>query len=399
MKNAFTAFLHTGSNIGDRAGNLRAAAGLIAARAGAVVQASPLFRTEPWGVAEQPEFFNQALRISTELQPEALLEVILDIEKSMGRERREKWGRRLIDIDILFFEDYIVHREGLHIPHPRMHLRNFVLAPLVRIAPDWVHPELHKTVRELLKTCPDTLEATEWEGGGEADSAVASRNVSGALPCPFIVVEGNIGAGKTTLCQMLARDFGCRLILEQFAENPFLPYFYHNPERYAFPVELFFMTERHKQLQEELQQPSLFQEYIVADYFFLKTLLFAKNNLAEEEYRLFQRLFSVLNAAFPKPDLLVYLHRPVEALLHNIRKRGRAYEQDISAEYLGQIQQVYFDFFKSEPPFPILILDVEHADFQNEERHYREILDAIFREASSSGISRSVIGTGGSITS
>ncbi len=197
------------------------------------------------------------------------------------------------------------------------------------------------------------------------------------MPYNFIAIEGNIGAGKTTLCQMLAADFGCRLVLERFAENPFLPYFYESPERYAFPVELFFMTERHKQLQEELAQQSLFESFIVADYFFLKTLLFAKNNLNEEEYRLFQRLFHILNAAFPKPELLVYLHRPVPDLLHNIQKRGRVFEQDISADYLLQIQQTYFEFFRTEQTLPILIIESEGIDFQSNKSHYEQLVQIL----------------------
>jgi len=192
-----------------------------------------------------------------------------------------------------------------------------------------------------------------------------------------LVIEGNIGAGKTTLCELLARDVGCRLILERFEDNPFLPYFYENSERYAFPVELFFMTERHKQLQEELRQGDLFKQCVIADYFFLKTLLFAKNNLHLEEYRLFQRLFNLLNAAFPKPDLLVYLHRPVSQLLDNIQKRGRTFEQEISADYLTKIQQTYFDFFKTNPALPIIILDVEEVDFQNNEADYKTILSLV----------------------
>ena len=374
-----TAWLHTGSNIGDRAENLRAALARIGQSAGRVLQTSSIYQTQAWGLTDQPDFLNQVLRISTQLSPQALLEAILLIEQNMGRERLEKWGSRIIDIDILFYDDVVLHEDKLHIPHPQLHLRNFVLAPLCEVAPDLVHPELHKTIRQLLLESPDELNADWYE-------PAAPRR----LPYPFIVVEGNIGAGKTTLCQMLARDFGSRLILEQFAENPFLPYFYNNPERYAFPVELFFMTERHKQLQEELQQQSLFEEFIVADYFFLKTLLFAKNNLPEEEYRLFQRLFSVLNAAFPKPDLLVFLHRPVESLLHNIKKRGRSYEQDISSEYLRQIQQVYFDFFKSDPPFPIIIIDVDNADFQNNTQHYEQILEIIHQETPAGVVRRTV---------
>jgi deoxyguanosine kinase len=143
-------------------------------------------------------------------------------------------------------------------------------------------------------------------------------------------------------------------------------------------VELFFMTERHKQLQDQLAQIHLFQQSVIADYVFVKTLLFAKNNLKEEEYRLFQRLFYILNASFPKPDLLVYLHRPVEQLLKNIRKRGREYEQDIPQEYLEQIQKAYLDYFRAESGVPILIVELEDADFANEAQVYEALKSLLF---------------------
>ena len=176
---------------------------------------------------------------------------------------------------------------------------------------------------------------------------------------------------------MLQEEYNCRLVLEQFADNPFLPYFYENQERYAFPVELFFMTERHKQLQENLAQQDLFQQLIVADYFFLKTLLFAKNNLNDEEYRLFQRLFHILNTTFPKPELIVYLHRSVDNLLENIKLRGRSYEQDIAPSYLLEIQNTYFEYFRTETSIPILIIDVEKVNFLADNHHYRMITDAL----------------------
>lgn len=198
-----------------------------------------------------------------------------------------------------------------------------------------------------------------------------------AFPHSYIAIEGNIGAGKTTLCQMLAEQFDSKLILEQFTDNPFLPFFYEAPERYAFPVELFFMTERHKQLQELLSQQDLFQQSIIADYFFVKTLLFARNNLNDQEYRLFQRLFNILNATFPQPQLLVYLHRSVEGLLENIKKRGREYEQEIAPEYLLSIQNAYLDYFKTKTDIPILILDVEQANWVEEPTHYERLLEMI----------------------
>ncbi|MEL7124094.1 MAG: deoxynucleoside kinase [Bacteroidota bacterium] len=197
------------------------------------------------------------------------------------------------------------------------------------------------------------------------------------FPHTFISIEGNIGAGKTTLSKMLAKDFDTRLILEQFTDNPFLPLFYDNPDRYAFPVELFFMTERYKQLQTDLSQQQLFQEKTVADYFFMKTLLFARNNLNEQEFRLFQQVFNILNDSFPKPDLLVYLHRPIPQLIKNIKKRARSFEADISIAYLESLQQAYFNFFKSPIQIPILIIDLDDCDFIESKKHYQSIIDLI----------------------
>ncbi|MCU0347663.1 MAG: deoxynucleoside kinase [Saprospiraceae bacterium] len=219
------------------------------------------------------------------------------------------------------------------------------------------------------------------------------RQASETNPFPhgFIAIEGNIGAGKTTLCNMLMEDFDCRLILEQFTDNPFLPEFYKNPDRYAFPVELFFMTERHKQLQESLSQRELFPQLVVSDYFFIKTLLFAKNNLNDEEYRLFQRLFHTLNATFSKPDLLVYLHRSVADLNANIQKRGREFEQNIRLDYLQSLQDAYFNYFKSETEVPILIIDVTGVDFWSDKTAYENIV-GLMKRSYSKGVYRAALG-------
>lgn len=192
----------------------------------------------------------------------------------------------------------------------------------------------------------------------------------------LLVIEGNIGAGKTTLSTALASHLNARLILEEFTDNPFLPGFYENPARYAFPVELFFMTERHKQLQDLLTQQSLFQEKIIADYFFGKTLLFAGHNLEGAEFRLFNQMFKILSNSFPNPDFMIFIHRPIEELIKNIDKRGREMEKGISEDYLRKVQNSYFNYFKTNPDFPIIILDVGDQDLL-EEGNFVKILDLI----------------------
>jgi len=204
--------------------------------------------------------------------------------------------------------------------------------------------------------------------------------MSKATPYKYICIEGNIGSGKTSLCELLAQQYPVQLILEEFDDNPFLPYFYQNPERFAFTVELFFMAERHKQLSQITLQKDLFYVFTLADYSFWKTLIFARKNLDEKEYRLFQRLFNVLNATSPNPDLLIYLHRTPEKLLRNIHQRERNYEQNISANYLKTIQDSYFEFFYSQTSYPIVIVDIEDMDFISNPSHFKEIEKIIFKE-------------------
>ncbi len=194
-----------------------------------------------------------------------------------------------------------------------------------------------------------------------------------AIPYQYICIEGNIGAGKTTFCELLAEDIACKLVLEEFADNPFLPNFYKEPKRFAFPMELFLMAERFKQLQNHIHHRDLFSDYIVSDYTFVKTLLFAKNNLPEEEYRLFHDMYQILSEQIPNPDILVYLHRPLDVLKQQIMLRGRPYEQNMEAGYLQGLQNMYFEYFRNEVQFPILMVDLGAANFINEPDAYQEI--------------------------
>lgn len=195
----------------------------------------------------------------------------------------------------------------------------------------------------------------------------------------FVTIEGNIGAGKTTLANILAKRFNARLVLEQFADNPFLPKFYENPAQYAFPLELFFMAERFKQLKELIQQKDLFQTITISDYLFTKCLLFAKVNLPEDEFRLYQRLFDIILQQLVQPEILVYLHAPVSKLQQNIRKRARSYEQNIPDDYLFNIQETYTHYIRQHN-IKTLFVDASNADFLGNEAHVQAIIDALNKE-------------------
>jgi deoxyguanosine kinase len=196
----------------------------------------------------------------------------------------------------------------------------------------------------------------------------------------YIVIEGNIGAGKTTLATMISEEFNARLVLERFAENPFLPRFYEDPARFAFPVELSFLAERYRQLKDEIVEQDLFKSFTVADYYFMKSLIFASSTLERDEFNLYRQIFHIIYSSLPKPDLYVYLHVTPERLLENIALRGREYEKTITASYLADIQESYFNFFKQNSENKYLILDVNSLDFVRNKNDYRKVVDTIFGE-------------------
>jgi deoxyguanosine kinase len=195
----------------------------------------------------------------------------------------------------------------------------------------------------------------------------------------FITIEGNIGAGKTTLANLLSKHYHARLVLEEFADNPFLPKFYEKPDQYAFPVELFFMAERFKQLKELIQQTDLFQQVTISDYLFTKCLLFAKVTLPADEFRLYQRLFDIIHQQLIQPDLLVYLHAPISKLQQNIRLRNRSYEQNIPDSYLQNLQDTYSHYLKNQS-VPTPLVDVSQADFIDNPAHFQQMLEALEKD-------------------
>ena len=196
----------------------------------------------------------------------------------------------------------------------------------------------------------------------------------------FISIEGNIGAGKTSLATMIAEQYNAKLILEQFEDNPFLPKFYKDPDKYAFPLELSFLASRYQQLKDELTSQDLFKNFTVSDYYIAKSQIFARRTIGDDELALYDRLFVIINSTLPKPELLVYLYVDIDRLINNIRHRGRSYEQDIQKSYLEKIQQSYFDYLRQLEDMRILILDINRLDFVKNSEDYRKILDIIFRD-------------------
>jgi deoxyadenosine/deoxycytidine kinase len=308
-----------------------------------------------------------------------ILSKILEIEQQMGRVREDTLGyqSRIIDIDIVVFDNEIIATEQLQVPHPLMQDRIFVLKPLLDLNLEWIHPILQKDIPELLFETKDKSECIAVQSVD-----IPLRKIS-LDQFNYVAFEGNIGAGKTTLATKIAEDFNAKSVLERFADNPFLPKFYKDQNRYAFPLEMSFLADRYKQLSDDLSQFDLFKDFVVADYHIFKSLIFAKITLADDEYRLYSNLFHIIYKEMPKPDLYVYLYQNSERLLQNIKKRGRSYEQEIPAEYLDKINTGYLDYIKSQTDLNVLIIDVSDRDFVKNHTDYLYILNEIQNKISS----------------
>ena len=361
-----------GSNLGNRFQNLTSAADFIEKQIGDIIRYSSVYETPAWGFSGS-SFLNAVLLVETNLDPHQILTLCRDIEKRLGRNYKSDNGiyqDRSIDIDILYYDNLILQTPDLIIPHPLLHKRNFVLYPLVEILPDFFHPVLQKTNKELLTLSPDKVKPIK------IDKILINKE----LPYNFIAVEGNIGAGKTTFSKMFSQDFNTKLVLERFEENAFLPKFYEDPKRYAFPLEMSFLADRYQQLSDDLAQYDLFKTSVISDYFVFKSLIFSKVTLTDDEYALYRKIFNFMYKDLVKPDLYVYLYQNVDRLLQNIKKRGRSYEQSIKPEYLEQIHKGYMNFIKTQKDLNILILDITNIDFVEQPQYYHQMVQHIIQE-------------------
>ena len=351
-------YISIGSNLGDRIAHLQH--GIDAtATIGHVLAISSVVETPAVGFEGKP-FLNACFTIDTQLAPALIMQKLLDIEQSEGRSRTQGEGyqNRTLDLDIIFYEDFVLDIPNLMIPHPSMTQRRFVLQPLCEIAPNKQHPVHQKSVKALLDECVDSTPfSTIEEQLRHPIYAKLSAHT-------FICVEGIIGCGKTTLTKILAQNLGYKTIEERFEENPFLPKFYRNPKRYAFPLELSFLADRFNQINENSEQLDLFQSGTVADYHMSKSLVFAQNTLNEDEYPLFQQLYSLMSKSANQPTLCIFLRQTPQHSKTNIKKRGRSYEQNIGTDYLEKLAKGYDQHLPFlQKRMQVVSVDISTLDF------------------------------------
>jgi 2-amino-4-hydroxy-6-hydroxymethyldihydropteridine diphosphokinase len=372
MKVQNQAILSIGSNQGNRLENVQKCIQLIQLEIGTVFSVSKLYETPAWGF-ESDSFYNCAVAIHTHKSALKLLSGILKIEKKLGRTRSLKDGYqpRIIDIDIISFENDIIDTPTLVVPHLQMQKRLFVLLPMNDLKLDYLHPVFQKSTQDLIAICEDK---SSCKVISDLKLPLAKYNLQ---QYNYIAIEGNIGAGKTTLAEKIAQDFNAKTVFERFADNPFLPKFYKDQNRFAFPLEMSFLADRYQQLSDDLAQFDLFKDFIVADYHIFKSLIFAKVTLQDDEFRLYKTLFDIIYKEMPKPDLYVYLYQNTDRLLQNIKRRGRSYEQDIQGDYLDKINKGYLDYINTQTNLNVLIIDFSDRDFIKNQSDYIFILEEI----------------------
>jgi len=372
MGNNNKVYLSLGSNLGHRHSQLQQCIFSLNDDLGQVTSVSAVYKNPAVGF-EGGDFLNACILLETMAPPHEVLHKVLELEKRMGRKRSQdgNYTSRTLDIDIIYFNNEVISNPNLSVPHPKMQDRNFVLKPLADIAPQVYHPTLQKDTRNLLQESKDgyPLEKTHlklFKNRGELFSQLQ-----------FLAIEGNIGAGKSTLAKKIAQDFNAKLVLERFADNPFLPKFYEDQSRYAFPLEMSFLADRYQQFMDDTSQFDLFKTFMVGDYDIFKSLIFAQITLQKEEFELYRKVFNFMYKEVRKPDIYVYLYQNTERLLENIKKRGRDYEQRIGPQYLKNIHQGYLDFMKSHPQQEHLIIDLQELDFLERPKDYQMVLSLL----------------------
>jgi len=362
-------YLSLGSNIGDRESNIQSALNQIDRKIGNIISISKLYENPSVGF-DGDMFYNCCIGVETILKPQDLLNILLIIEKKAGRIRKKDKGyySRIIDLDILFYQDQVINTNDLIIPHPKLHLREFVIKPLLDIANSKIHPKSKQSILEISHDLNNFSKVIEIE------NKLYNPVLNSLKSFNNIVVEGNIGIGKTSLSKKLSRDLNKNIILEAFEENPFLEKFYEDPKRYALNLELTFLVDRCRQLNDYKNQLDLFKTGVVFDYDIIKSLIFAGVTLTENDFNLYRNIFYFMTKDLIKPNLIIFLMQSPENLLLNIEKRGRYFEKNIKKNYLKKINQAYIKSLKSKTDWNILFVDVSNIDFVENQSDYLRIL-------------------------
>ena len=362
-----------GSNIGDRLENIQSSLDLIHSRIASLTEISCIYESESIGF-NGDDFYNICASFFSNISPHLVMQQLIEIEKTLGRNRSDeaKYISRIIDLDILLIEDLVIDSEELKVPHPEMCNRRFVMEPLIEIDPNLIHPVSKVSLKEIYEAFDQNQKIQKKDLVlNNPGNLLSIRNYN------YIAIEGNIGSGKTSLSKQISADFNTKLMLERYIDNPFLAKFYENPRDFAFKLEMSFLADRYQQTNEDLSQLNFFNKNIISDYDIHKSLIFSKINLNSDEFNLYRKLFYSLYKSIVKPDLIIFLNQTIENLKGNIKKRGRDYESSISDEYLISINKSYSEFFKSRPDLNVKFIDVSEIDFVKNRLDYLSIINQI----------------------
>ncbi|MHC4641054.1 MAG: 2-amino-4-hydroxy-6-hydroxymethyldihydropteridine diphosphokinase [Planctomycetota bacterium] len=337
-----TAYIGLGSNLGEREKSIQSAVKMLGEIEDvSVLQVSEIIETAPLDQMNQPPYLNAVAEIETTRSAEDLYKKLVDIETTLGREKRGKWASRIIDLDLLLFGREIIKKTNLNVPHPQMHLRSFVLKGLCELNPVLVHPVINETMKEL---------AARLNGA----DYVLKPNIP-----QLISIAGIIGIGKTTLAGNLAKLFGGKLLLEAYDTNPFMPEVYAGKKQFALDSQLYFLTTRTEQLNHDV----LTAERIgISDYVFDKELIYARRLLDARQLTLYERTYPLLASQVVSPMLVIYLQGSAQSCMDRIHRRNRPYEQKIELQFLEALNSDYQQLFKDWKTCPVIIKKVSQFD-------------------------------------
>ena len=337
-----TAYIGLGSNLGDREGYIRSVLKMLAETEHLeVARVSDIIETAPLGDRKQPDYLNAVAEIKTDLRAEKLHKKLADIETSLGRVRREKWAPRIIDLDLLLFGAEVINRPGLTVPHPQMHLRSFVLKGLCRLNPELLHPLIKEPMIEL---------AARLGGNDFVPNPGLPQLVS---------ITGIIGVGKTTLSKKLSKLLNCKVLLEAYDTNPFMPDVYAGKKELALDSQIYFLTSRIEQLNHNVLAPG---QLAISDYIFDKELIYARRLLNAQQLALYEKVYQPLDEKVTLPVLVIYLKDSAKKCLERIHRRNRPYEQKIELQFLEALNSDYEQLFKNWKTCPVIRMQMSKLD-------------------------------------